>query len=428
MSPVGTLLSRWAARAPARVFPVVGAGARRAVEDLGLRPDVDLVASPRHADVLLVAGRLPPALLKPAARVHDQMPGRRGVLCWGPFDRDGLFPDAVRAPLPAPGDPRLDAAVDDAAAAVARLHRDLVSGERDSSPPVQPDHPPAPWRGVGPHGQGGSGMMGGRPYGRPMAMREEARDGLALDRIRVPVGPFFDPFPPGLVLHVGLQGDVIQAVDVAPNPFLAIADAVPAPAWTRPGSIAGVELARARHHLRWLARALRVTGLAALGTRVLRMAAAPEPPDPAVVERFGRRLERSGILALFARGVGRVDSDRAEVFGGPVARAAGIDRDARSDDPAYRGLGFEPVVRAGGDVEARWRVRIDEAVASLEMTRRGADLRPEGPVEPFAPAWAPDTLGDVLVGLEWGDAVTTIVSLGVDLEADARPAAAEAVA
>lgn len=416
MSLFGRLTSRWAASAPARVFPVVGPGMRRAVQDLRLRPEIELVDSPRHADVLLLAGRIPPAWLKPAARVHDQMPGPRAVVCWGGGTGRGLFPTAERLPVEG-----------DVAAAVTRLHRDLMSGDRESTPPIQPDHPPAPWRGVGPHGHGGEGMMGGRPYGRPMAMREEARDGLALDRIRVPVGPFFGCFPPGLALYVGLQGDVIQRVEVEPNPFHPIADALPVPEGSRSKTIGELELARARHHLRWLADALRVAGLAALGTRVLRMAVADGPPDPAAIRRLGRRLERFRALDLFGRDAGRIEGRRAETFGGPVARAAGIERDARLDDPAYDALGFSPATRSGGDVRARWLVRIDETVAALELARRGADREPRGPVEPFTPAWVPDTLGEVLTGLEWGDAVATIVSLDLDLEADARPAT-EAVA
>lgn len=412
MNPFERLVSRWAASAPARVFPVVGAGARRAVQELRLRPEMELVDSPRHADVLLLAGRIPPAWLKPAARVHDQMPGPRAVLCWSNATERGLFPTAETLPLEG-----------DVGAAIVRVHRALMTGDRESAPPIQPDHPPAPWRGGGPHGHGGEGMMGGRPYGRPMAMREEARDGLALDRIRVPVGPFFGCFPPGLALYVGLQGDVVQRVEVEPNPFHPIADSLPVPEWSRPGTIGEIEAARARHHLRWLADALRVAGLAALGTRVLRMAAAEERPDPAVIRRLGRRLERFRALDLFGRDAGRIDGRRAETFGGAVARAAGIERDARLDDPAYGALGFTPATRSGGDVRARWLVRIDEAVAALELARRGADHEPRGPIEPFTPAWVPDTLGEVLAGLEWGDAVATIVSLDLDLEADARPAA-----
>lgn len=52
--------------------------------------------------------------------------------------------------------------------------------------------------------------MGGHPYGRPLAGRAPGRDGLEFDQLPLRVGPFFPHFPPGLVLHVELQGDAIQ--------------------------------------------------------------------------------------------------------------------------------------------------------------------------------------------------------------------------
>lgn len=304
--------------------------------------------------------------------------------------------------------------------AIVDLHRDVVTGARASEPPVQPDHPPAPWRGVGPHGQGGEGMMGGRPYGRPMAMRAEARDGLQLDRVPVWVGPFFGPFPPGLTLRVGLQGDVVQEVAMDANPFLRTLVAPPPVPGPEPPTIAAIEGARAHHHLRWLADALRVAGLPALGLRVLRLAVDATPPDPGTVRRLGRFLERTRALCLVGRGVGPVIGEAALAFGGPVARAAGHERDARLGDPTYRDLGFAPAIRAEGDVRARWRVRIAETVASLELARRAPDRAVEGRVEPFAGGRIPGAITEVLTGLEWGDAVTTIVSLDLDLEADAR--------
>src|SRR3546814_15175993 len=63
----------------------------------------------------------------------------------------------------------------DAAHAVASLWQQLVTGMRPSEDDLLPDEPPAPWRGKGDHGQGGEGMMGGKPYGRPMAMTEIGR-------------------------------------------------------------------------------------------------------------------------------------------------------------------------------------------------------------------------------------------------------------
>src|SRR3546814_5404812 len=102
--------------------------------------------------------------------LHDALPisHPRATLWWRTEPRDG-FPCAAS----------LDG---DAAHAVASLWQQLVTGMRPSEDDLLPDEPPAPWRGKGDHGQGGEGMMGGKPYGRPMAMTEgDRRDGLARD-------------------------------------------------------------------------------------------------------------------------------------------------------------------------------------------------------------------------------------------------------
>ncbi|HET6635675.1 MAG TPA: hypothetical protein VFH77_11710, partial [Streptomyces sp.] len=44
----------------------------------------------------------------------------------------------------------------------------------------------------------------------PMADRGEDRDGLMLDVLHLPLGPFLPHWPAGLVVDVELQGDVVQ--------------------------------------------------------------------------------------------------------------------------------------------------------------------------------------------------------------------------
>lgn len=423
-------LARLAFGAPARAFPIVGADAPAAVDDLRLSDDIALLDSPRSANVLLVAGSLPAALHEPAARVHDQMSHPRGVVWWtGAAQGDTLpFPDALRV-----------GPADDVPATLCRLQGELVSGRRASSPNVLPDVDPAPWRGVGPYGQGGTGMTGGAPYGRPLADRVEDRDGLMLDHLPVRVGPFFPPFPPGLVLDVLLQGDLVQQATVAANPF---ADVAMAPrddpfrlALARPVPVAMIERARARHHLRWLAHALRVHGLGALGRRALGLVAALARDTPASrvaadVAALARLLERTRALGWATGGVGLTPRARVEGRGlGPVARAAGVTEDERVDEPAYRALGFSPVVARDtvGDARARWRQRLAEVAQSLDLAARAGDREAwgDGVVESphgrrsasAAPPSAtflsllPELLGD----REWGDAVTTVVSLDLDL-------------
>jgi hypothetical protein len=111
-----------------------------------------------------------------------------------------------------------------------------------------------------------------------------------------------------------------------------------------------------------------------------------------------------------------------------VARAAGTAEDARADDAGYERLGFEPVVHDEGDAWARFRQRLLEAEQAVELARRSGDRvrqpgpTPEGPRGPLAPggtvtsAWLAAMLPSLLVGAEWGDAMTAVVSLDLDLE------------
>lgn len=203
-----SFLARMAATAPVPVFAAAGPGMEGAVDDLSASSAVTVEASIRTAAILLVAGT-PRAEDGPALRrLHDQMPHPRATLWWRarPDDSFGDRPALVDDIDPVP--------------AIEALHRALLSGERRSEPDILPDEPPNEWRGVGPHGQGGEGMMGGTPYGRPMPMMgDEHRDGLMLDAYTACFGPFLPVLPSGLALELTLQGDVIQHAKVRRSPY-----------------------------------------------------------------------------------------------------------------------------------------------------------------------------------------------------------------
>lgn len=425
-----SLLAGVAVGAPVPVFAVVGRGGRTVASTLRLNPRLRFVDTPRAANVLLVAGGMAHALLRPALAVHDQLSRPRCTIWWPLGGRTyGLarrFPPMIVLDQYSDGDRVVET--------VVRVHSELLRGRRTSDPPVSPDVDPAPWRGVGPYGQGGKGMTGGVPYGRPLAGRAPGRDGLELDQVRLRVGPFFPAFPPGLVLDVKVQGDLIQEVSVGENPFSGgglparrRAEDVFHTALETPASIAALELARARHHLRWLAHALRAHGLAALGVRALGLARDLSPQSVGAVRNLHRMLERTGAFGWATAGVGVLAPAAARTAGGPVARAAGVPDDARMDDPGYHALGFEPVIHEAGDARARWRQRLAEAIQALELATRARDRRstPTGRVEsahgPRTPAGSSshrllELLPGLLPGMDWGDAVTAVVSLDLDLE------------
>ncbi|WP_136065441.1 NADH-quinone oxidoreductase subunit D-related protein [Modicisalibacter radicis] len=418
-------LGRLAARAPVPVYPLLGIGGERALYPLALAGRVTRVDSPRHASVLLVAGHVPVHHHEALKRVHDQLPRPFATLWFRSQPLPGLE-NARRVDDPATLTDELVA-----------LHRELQTGQRGSSPRLLPDEPPNPWEGLGDDGHGGEGMMGGTPYGRPMAMnmQDDIRDGLTLDSLTFRLGPFYPLLPPGLAAEITLQGDVIQSWTNQSPAYPRALDAVFQTARERPVAIAELELARARHHLRHLYRALRLAGLEGLGLKALRLARELTPASH--LDGLRRQLTRAGFFRLAALDGGALDAETARRLGGPAARAAGIDTDRRSDDAHYRRLGFRPALGRGGDTRARWHQKLAEIEQSLALAGRAVDegdlttVGPGGLETPCGP-WrerpaqdAGGCLEALLPGMEWDSALATIASLDL-AEGSASPPPGEA--
>jgi Ni,Fe-hydrogenase III large subunit len=96
-------------------------------------------------------------------------------------------------------------------------------------------------------------------------------------------------------------------------------------------------------------------------------------------------------------GTGVLEPDLARDYGvlGYVARASGIDVDARRDHPfaAYSELTFRVPVAATGDVKARATIRVDEVHESVGLIRQACTRLAPGPFrtavgqpDPFVPA------------------------------------------
>jgi Ni,Fe-hydrogenase III large subunit len=73
---------------------------------------------------------------------------------------------------------------------------------------------------------------------------------------------------------------------------------------------------------------------------------------------------------------------------GPVARASGVDLDVRRDHPygRYRELQIEVPTIHYGDVLARARMRIEEAVVSARLIHETLDALPAGPIRGPVPS------------------------------------------
>jgi Ni,Fe-hydrogenase III large subunit len=93
---------------------------------------------------------------------------------------------------------------------------------------------------------------------------------------------------------------------------------------------------------------------------------------------------------------GRLTTQTAMDHGvvGYVARASGIDVDARRDHPfaAYSSLTFQVPVYESGDVYARTMVRVKEIEEAVGLIRQALQALPEGPIASTLgalPAWLP---------------------------------------
>ncbi|KXS36855.1 MAG: Uncharacterized protein AWU55_2798 [Halomonadaceae bacterium T82-2] len=432
-------LRRLAGEAPVPVFPVLGVGEHAALHRLALTPGVELVDSPRHASVMLVAGRVPASLHDELRRVHDQHPWPFATLWYRSRPLPGLE-GAMQS------DDLEGLAVD-----LRRLHRELMDGRRDSSPRLLPDVPPNPWEGLGDDGHGGEGMMGGVPYGRPMAMnmQDDLRDGLTLDSLTFRLGPFFPAFPAGLGAEITLQGDVIQTWTTQNAPYPVALDAVFREARERPVPIARLELARARYHLQRLYHGLRLAGLERTALQALRLASEMTPERMQqearakavehALQGLRRRLVRCGFFTLAALDEGCLSAEQACQIGGPAARASGIEEDLRSEDTEYRRLGFAPICHSGGDSRARWQQYLAEIAQSLQLAcqavsdnrythESGAVETPRGAWRDRRPADVSTLLDDLLPGLEWDTALASLASLDLAGVAEWPPGADEASA
>lgn len=404
-------LRRLAAGGPVPVFAAIGRDAIERVEDLCLHPDIDRVESPRHASVLLVAGAIRAEDHEALRRVHDMLRPPRATLWWSSESPQGIVVPAQMLPLSE--DPR---------SALRTLHRQLLRKEREPELDLLPDESPAPWRGVGEHGQGGKGMMGGKPYGRPMAMTaDDLRDGLALDEFEFEAGPFAPMLLPGLVLGLTLQGDVIQSAQCIRPPLPASAaseghEATPSHA---SGAAASNARACASSCLRHVARLLVILDLEVLAERCRRAARDIVAGESIRIDSLRQALLWAGAFAAIPPGLGRVDTALA--------------RELDSGEPSYRRSGSP----AGPcDVRARLHRWLDDAEAGLRIATLGGQPDEAGPVHDAAIGSAADAakhavdfrFADLLAGLEWNEAMLVVNSFDATALCRMSPHPCEATA
>lgn len=115
---------------------------------------------------------------------------------------------------------------------------------------------------------------------------------------------------------------------------------------------------------------------------------------PKAIDDFERLLTRNRIFVERTQGIGYINHDDAINWGltGPLARASGVRRDLRKDEPYlcyadnWDGKGssaveFKVPVAKGGDCYARYQVRLAELREAIKIILQLVDNIPSGPVD-----------------------------------------------
>jgi NADH-quinone oxidoreductase subunit D len=105
---------------------------------------------------------------------------------------------------------------------------------------------------------------------------------------------------------------------------------------------------------------------------------------PKVHSDIRRLLNRNRIFVERTKGIGVLSKEAAinRSATGPIARASGVTRDLRKDDPylAYPDFDFKVVCSNVGDCFHRYLVRMDEMLESLKIVEQAIENLPAGPV------------------------------------------------
>jgi NADH-quinone oxidoreductase subunit D len=105
---------------------------------------------------------------------------------------------------------------------------------------------------------------------------------------------------------------------------------------------------------------------------------------PKTLADMERLLNRNRIFVDRTKGVGILSREEAinRSCSGPIARASGVTRDLRKDDPylAYADFDFQVCCAKAGDCFARYLVRMAEMRESLRIIEQALENLPAGPV------------------------------------------------
>jgi NADH-quinone oxidoreductase subunit D len=105
---------------------------------------------------------------------------------------------------------------------------------------------------------------------------------------------------------------------------------------------------------------------------------------PKTFKDMERLLNRNRIFVGRMKGVGVLSKAEAlnRSCSGPIARASGVTRDVRKDDPylSYKDFDFQVCCGQDGDCYSRYLVRMAEMKESVNIIQQAIDNLPTGPV------------------------------------------------
>jgi NADH-quinone oxidoreductase subunit D len=115
---------------------------------------------------------------------------------------------------------------------------------------------------------------------------------------------------------------------------------------------------------------------------------------PTAYRDIDRLVTRNRIFVERTREIGVLTREEAIDGGatGPIARASGVARDLRRDEPylAYSDLDFDVICGREGDCYARFVVRMLEMLESIKIIQQALDRLPSGPI--FAEGYGKESL------------------------------------
>jgi NADH-quinone oxidoreductase subunit D len=125
---------------------------------------------------------------------------------------------------------------------------------------------------------------------------------------------------------------------------------------------------------------------------------------PKRIDEYETLLTNNPLFLQRTRGIGRISLDDCQRWGitGPTLRGSGLAYDLRKARPymGYEQYDFDIPVAQGGDINARYTVRVQEMRESLKIIRQALDRLPYGPVRSDNRKYVPPPRAEIGTSME----------------------------